>query len=118
MSYYSTVLPEQRIQYTTAFDGVFEKDGPLYVAHQTFHMLNKAQLSLVLDHVGYQIYQALRLRRKFQLKKTSILTYMPQYYMADNMAAALLRVMPLDTIQTYNKNAHDMLQRFLKVDNL
>ena len=118
MSYYSTITTAYLSDILAAFKNAFTQDSSNYYANKSIYTLDKDQIYQALDYIGYKLYHALRMRRKYQLKKVPILTYMPHYTEADHMAAGLLNVFSMDEIKTTNSNTYDMLQRFLKVENL
>ena len=117
MSYYSTLSPSQLSIRLAAFNAAFSKEDMNYFVNPSIHSLSKEEFNLVLDHIGYSIFRALCMSRKYQLQKMSLLKYIPYYHEADYMSACLLTAFPLETIQSYNANAYNMLKRFLKVDS-
>ena len=111
------LTPAEHVARVTVFQEAFTKDGFNYIANQSIHSLDKVEFYKVLDHIGYNIYRALRLRRKYQENPTILPTYMEQFRKADYMTAGLLNAFSIEVIQEQNSHAYDMIRRFLKIDS-
>jgi hypothetical protein len=118
VTYYSTCPFAYIAECRSAFETAFTVEDSIFHPSVSLRCLSKKELHPILDYVGYKIFRALRLRRKYHLKKVTPLDYLPHYFEADQMAASLIKAYPQDDMKSTNTNMHDMLERFLKVDSL
>lgn len=102
-----------------AYTRVTIEDGSVIFFKNELHSLPPHELDLVADYIGYLAYRALRLKQKYNNKSATILKYMKAYDMASQAMAALIKTIGMDAFNALtNKNAHRMMERFLRTEDL
>jgi len=119
MSYYHALTDDQIMERKQAYDDVTIEDDSAIFFRESFYNLSPNEVDLVTDYIGYLAYRALRLKQKYNNKTASILKYMKAYDMASEAMAALIKSIGMDAFNTLtNKNAHRMMERFLRTEDL
>jgi len=116
IEHYSLLSKDEIETCKAAFSIPFQVNDERDITRRPEFEITPKEESFAAEYIGYLIYRALKMKRKYLNKKKGIIDYLNVYRTAEHSFAAWIRLFGTDSDK--NPLAHRMMAHFLTVEDL